>query len=148
MLFLGSADRSLDDKGRLILPPEFRDAIRENVPEGYVVLTIYGNQVIGITPAQWEHAVNEFMSVKAPDKDMEEEMLLFTSCYAKAPVSKQGRIAIPATLRKYGRLEGNVTVMGAGRRFVIRPEGGIDELLSRKRDISAQLGENNLNLKI
>ncbi|BCS88345.1 division/cell wall cluster transcriptional repressor MraZ [Pseudodesulfovibrio sediminis] len=148
MLFFGHAHRSLDDKGRLILPPEFRDVIRENVPEGYVVLTIYGNQVIGITPSQWDHAVKEFMSVKAPDNDLEEEMLLFFSCYTKAPVSKQGRIAIPADLRKSGGLEGNVTVLGAGRKFVIRPEDGFDNLLNRKRDISRQLAENNLDLKI
>lgn len=148
MLFLGHAHRTLDDKGRLILPPEIKDAILENIPEGYVVLTYYRNQVIGISPQQWEHAVKEFMSVKAPDRDFEEEKLLFFSCFTKAPVNKQGRIAIPAALRKTGGLDKDVSVMGAGSRFVIIPSEGLDDIISRKRDIAPQLSENNLNLGI
>ena len=148
MKFYGHAHRTLDEKGRLILPPKFRDLILENVPEGYIVLTIYGNRIIGITPTQWEHLVSELEAIKVPSPDMEETMILVYAGYTEVPVNKQGRIAIPANLRKSGKLGTNVSVMGAGGRFEIRPEDSFDDLMSKPRNISAELAENNANLGI
>ncbi len=148
MKFRGHAHRSLDDKGRLILPTEFRDMIRSNVPEGFIVLTIYGNQIIGITPEQWNHIEEELEKIKTPSPALQETMLLLYSCYTEAPVSKQGRIAIPAHLRKSGKLGKDVAILGAGRRFEIRPADSFEDLLSRQRDVSPELAENNVNLGI
>ncbi len=148
MRFKSHAHRNLDDKGRLILPPEFRDIIRENVPEGFIVLTIYGNQVIGITPAQWAHIEDEIEKIKSPSPELQETKLLLYSCYTEVPVSKQGRIAIPAHLRKSGNLGKEVVVMGAGPRFEIRPSDSFANLLGKVRDVSPELAENNVDLGI
>ncbi len=66
MKFRGHAHRSLDDKGRLILPPDFRDLIRAEVSDAVIVLTIYDKHVIGITPEQWTRLEGELEKVKSP----------------------------------------------------------------------------------
>ncbi|QGY40121.1 division/cell wall cluster transcriptional repressor MraZ [Pseudodesulfovibrio cashew] len=148
MKFRGHAHRSLDDKGRLILPPSFKDLILENVPEGYIVLTVFNNQVIGITPTQWDHIESEIEKIKAPDPDVEETKLMLYACYTEVAVNKQGRIALPAQLRKTGGLESDVEVMGAGNHFQIRPAGSFEELMSRRRNIAPQMAEYNVDLKL
>jgi len=150
MKFFGQAYRNLDAKGRLLLPPEFRDLIHSNIPEGYVVLSIYNNQVIGITPAQWDHLVAELDKIKSPSNDLEETKMLLFSNYVQAPVSKQGRIAIPAHLRQSGKIgtEMEVVVLGAGNRFEIRPKEEYTNMLDKKRDVSSELRENNADLGI
>jgi MraZ protein len=146
MKFRGHAHRSLDDKGRLILPPEFRDSIRSAVPEGVIVLTIYDKQVIGITPAQWAELEDELEKVKTPSRELQNTIRILYSGYTETPVSAQGRIAIPAHLRKSGKLDKDVVVMGAGRRFEIWPADSYEQLLDGDYDVSTELAENNVSM--
>ena len=47
MLFRGQSYRSLDAKGRLMLPPEFRDALTAASADGTFVLTTYDGCLVG-----------------------------------------------------------------------------------------------------
>ena len=47
MLFRGQSYRSLDAKGRLMLPPEFRDALTAASVDGTFVLTTYDGCLVG-----------------------------------------------------------------------------------------------------
>ncbi|WP_285905296.1 division/cell wall cluster transcriptional repressor MraZ [Pseudodesulfovibrio pelocollis] len=146
MKFRGHAHRSLDDKGRLILPPEFRDLIRSGVPEAVIVLTIFDKHVIGITPTQWARMEDELEKVKAPSRELQNTIRILYSGYTETPVGAQGRIAIPAHLRKSGKLDKDVVVMGAGRRFEIWPAESFEQLLDEDYDVSRELAENNVSL--
>lgn len=146
MKFRGHAHRSLDDKGRLILPPDFRDLIRSGVPEAVIVLTIFDKHVIGITPAQWARMEDELEKVKSPSRELQNTIRILYSGYTETPVGAQGRIAIPAHLRKSGKLDKDVVVMGAGRRFEIWPADSFERLLDEDYDVSRELAENNVSM--
>jgi MraZ protein len=146
MKFRGHAHRSLDDKGRLILPPDFRDMIRSGVEDAVIVLTIYDRHVIGITPKQWDRLENELEKLKAPSRALQNTIRILYSGYTETLVTKQGRIAIPAHLRKSGKLEKDVVVMGAGSRFEIWPSDSFEQLLDQDYDVSSELAENNVTL--
>jgi MraZ protein len=146
MKFRGHAHRSLDDKGRLILPPDFRDMIRSGVPESVIVLTIFDKHVIGITPTQWGRLEDELEKVKTPSRELQNTIRILYSGYTETPVGAQGRIAIPAHLRKSGKLDKDVVVMGAGRRFEIWPADSFERLLDEDYDVSQELAENNVSL--
>lgn len=146
MKFRGHAHRSLDDKGRLILPPEFRDAIHAELPDGIIVLTIFDKHVIGITPSQWAKLESELESIRTPSRALQNTIRLLNSGYTETPVGKQGRIAIPAHLRKSGKLGGEVVVLGAGRRFEIWSAESFEALLDEDYDVSSELAENNVSL--
>jgi MraZ protein len=128
MKFRGHAHRSLDDKGRLILPPEFRDAIRAELPDAVIVLTIFDKHVIGITPDQWSKLERELESIKSPSRALQNTIRLLNLGYTETPVGKQGRIAIPAHLRKSGKLDKEVVV------------------IDQDYDVSTELAENNVSL--
>ena len=146
MKFKGHAHRSLDDKGRLILPPEFRDLIRADEDDAIIVLTIYQRHVIGITPAQWERLEEELEKVKVPSPQLQDSIRILYSGYTETPVNKQGRIAIPMHLRKSGKLDKDVVVLGAGKRFEIWPSESYERLLDQDYDVSSELAENNVSL--
>lgn len=111
--------RTLDDKGRLVLPPAFRDQIFAEVPEGNIVLTLHKGNIIGITPAQWSVAVNELKKIKNPSPAALQEKNGFFSHYSEVQINKQGRIAIPSPLRTSTNLDADVVVLGLGERFEI-----------------------------
>ena len=113
--------RTLDDKGRLVLPPAFRDQILAEVPGGRIVLTLHKGNVIGITPAQWQVAVKELKKLKNPGPAALQEKNGFFSHYAEVAVNRQGRMAIPTPLRVSTGLESDVVVLGLGERFEIWP---------------------------
>ncbi|KAB1442144.1 division/cell wall cluster transcriptional repressor MraZ [Pseudodesulfovibrio senegalensis] len=146
MRFRGHAHRSLDEKGRLILPPDFKDKILSEVPEGKLVLTIWEKHVIGITPSQWDRLEEELEKIKAPSRQMQNIIRIFYSGYEEVGVAKNGRIALPAHLRKSGKLEREVVVMGAGRRFEIWPAESFESLLEEDYDVSEELAENNVSI--
>lgn len=146
MRFRGHAHRSLDEKGRLILPPDFKDKILAEVPDGKLVLTIWEKHVIGITPTQWDRLEEELEKIKAPSRQMQNIIRIFYSGYEEVNVAKNGRIAIPAHLRKSGKLERDVVVMGAGRRFEIWPAESFESLLEEDYDVSDELADNSVSL--
>ncbi|MCJ2164893.1 MULTISPECIES: division/cell wall cluster transcriptional repressor MraZ [unclassified Pseudodesulfovibrio] len=146
MKFRGHAHRSLDDKGRLILPPEFKDLIRAELPDATIVLTIYDKHVIGITPEQWTRLESELEKVKTPSRDLQNTIRLFNSGYTETHVGSQGRIAIPAHLRKSGKLDKDVVVLGAGKRFEIWSAESFEMLLDEDYDVSSELAEHNVSL--
>jgi len=146
MKFRGHAHRSLDDKGRLILPPDFRDAIRVGDADAVIVLTIFRKHVIGITPSQWDRLEDELEKVRVPSPALHNIKRILYSGYTEVPVNKLGRIAIPAHLRKSGKLEKDVVVMGVGRHFEIWPADSFEHLLDEDYDVSSELAENNVSL--
>lgn len=146
MIFRGHAHRSLDEKGRLVLPPDFRDMIRAESKDAVIVLTIFEKNVIGITPEQWTLLESELEKVKTPSRALQNTKRILYSGYTEMPVGKQGRIAIPAHLRKSGKLDKDVVILGAGKRFEIWPADRFEQLLEEDNDVSSELAENNVSL--
>jgi len=138
--------RTLDEKGRLVLPPAFRDQILAEVPEGKIVLTLHKGNIIGITPEQWTVAVNELKKIKNPGPAALQEKNGFFSHYAEVLVSKQGRIAIPSPLRTSTDLGDDVSVLGLGGRFEIWPKGKFVETFKAPVDASEEYEANGVNL--
>ena len=60
MLFRGQSYRSLDAKGRLMLPPEFRDALTAASADGTFVLTTYDGCLVGYPAPLWNELEERF----------------------------------------------------------------------------------------
>ena len=60
MLFRGQSYRSLDAKGRLMLPPEFRDALTAASADGTFVLTTYDGCLVGYPSPLWNELEERF----------------------------------------------------------------------------------------
>jgi MraZ protein len=112
----GSAESTLDDKGRVNIPVRFRDKY-----QGELVITWGMEQCAWImTPFVWER----FETVLRNSElfTQEERLILEDKHLNQAQVvelDKAGRIAIPPTIRKYAGLSRDCMVISAENRLSI-----------------------------
>jgi MraZ protein len=118
-MFRGHAYRSLDAKGRLMLPPDFREAITAESALASVMLTNFDGAVVGYPLAEWERIEESFNSINVLDKRLRNFQRFFISGALEVALDKQGRVLIPPHLRNYAKLDKDVVVAGVGRKFEI-----------------------------
>jgi MraZ protein len=109
--FLGTFDYAMDERGRVPLPPRYRDAFRSGVvlsqgsPDR--CLRIYTSEAFEAHAAQYMAQP----ALRRSGRDLRKS--LFSRSF-EAELDKQNRILIPAHMREYAGLSGKVLVIGAG----------------------------------
>ncbi len=108
-MFLGEHDRTLDDKGRLILPAPFRDALGNRG----AVITRGLDRCVVLFPSdhflQWRDKIEHLPLTSGQGRALKRH---FYSGAAVANTDGQGRVSIPPFLREYAGLSGAVVVSG------------------------------------
>jgi MraZ protein len=99
-MFLGEFFHSLDPKGRLILPARFRELLTQ----AYVTSQLDGCLALW-TPAEFRSRAEEMKELaKGTATERHMARVFFASAQEASP-DRQGRIAIPANLRKFANLD-------------------------------------------
>lgn len=110
-MFEGQYNHTIDTKGRLSIPPKFRDELGStfHVTRGMDgCLFVYDNE-------NWAIFEKSLMSLpKFNSKELRNLRRIFISGAASVEVDKQGRILIPAALRECAGLEKDVVLAGVG----------------------------------
>lgn len=134
MMFLGTYEPKLDDKGRVILPARFREDM-----EGGIVLTRGQEHCIYAFPAQeFEQMTVELRRAPLSSKQARDYVrVLLSGAYKEVP-DKQGRITLPPDLREYAGLDRELTVIGAGSRAEIWNSQAWNDYLSVQEDVFSQ----------
>lgn len=115
VLFMGTYSPRLDDKGRMILPAKFRDKLA-----GGLVITRGQDNCLYIYPlgffeemaARWQTSPTTSRAVR------DHQRVMLSGASDEIP-DKQGRITVPALLRRYAGLDTECTVIGAGERLEV-----------------------------
>lgn len=114
-MFLGQYERSLDDKSRVAIPAELRAGLGTGA-----VLTRSFDHCLCIYPAaKWEalaQAIDDLPQVRTEVRSLARAIF-----GGAVPIEfdRQGRIIIPAFLREYADLHGEVMVVGVHSRVEI-----------------------------
>jgi len=106
-MFMGEYNHTIDEKGRIIIPSKFREALGDNfvVTQGLDgCLFVYANE-------EWEVFV-EGLSKLPGNKDARKLQRYFMAGAAQCEVDKQGRILIPQKLRQQAGLLKDVVFVG------------------------------------
>ena len=107
-MFLGTHYPRLDDKGRLVLPAKFREALAAGL-----VLTKGQDRCIWVWPAAeftvWAERLNA--ASRSDAKVQAYQRVLFSGASDEIP-DRQGRITVPAALREYAGLDRDLVVVG------------------------------------
>jgi MraZ protein len=107
-MFLGEHQHSLDAKGRVILPARFRDQLEGGAVMAKALdgcLAVYPNAEFAQVAARLNDARNRGA------RERQAARTFFAGAMEITP-DKQGRVAIPPTLREYAALDRDVIVAG------------------------------------
>ena len=108
-MFYGEFDYKIDEKGRVPIPPRFRNALKDGVvlaPSTEKCITAY-------TIPEWKKLSTTLTSSPLTRSKMRRlNRALFATAFS-TKVDNQGRIAIPAPLREHAEIVDEVVVVGA-----------------------------------
>jgi MraZ protein len=108
--FVGQFQHTLDAKGRLILPARFRPEFERG---GHLSPNTEGCIALW-TPGEFARQSDERLAEsRTGGRDGRQRARYWAANSSDVEFDKQGRFALPSAIRDYGRLEGDVLVVGA-----------------------------------
>jgi len=114
-MFLGEYEYRVDAKGRLPLPPRFREKLKT----GLVLTAGPEKCIVAYAPADWEKLAGELTGGSiVPSKLRRLNRAMFASAYDLL-LDAQGRVALPQFLREHAGIDNEVVVAGANTYFEI-----------------------------
>jgi MraZ protein len=114
-MFYGEFDYKIDEKGRVSIPPKFRNYLKDGV-----VLTPGAEKcVTAYTVTEWKKLSSTLTNSPLSRSKMRKlSRALFATAFSTR-TDQQGRIAIPAPLREHAQISDDVIVAGANTYFEI-----------------------------
>jgi MraZ protein len=127
-MFLGTHSPRLDEKGRIILPAKFR----EELASGLVLTRGQEHCIYVFSAREFEKVHEQMREAPISNRQARDYIRVFLSGASDEVPDKQGRVTIPATLRKYAGLERELVVIGAGNRAEIWDATAWEQYLEEK----------------
>jgi MraZ protein len=113
-VFFGESEHTLDDKNRVSLPIRHREELGETVMIGRGT-----RGQINVLPVDlWKEMVDRAQQASQDRSDID-DTVRFLFSYNEAELDRQGRMVIPALLRRHAELFDDVVVLGSGDRVEI-----------------------------
>ena len=121
-MFIGEYRHTLDDKGRIAVPAKLRYSTLGE--EEYWVTTKGFDHCLFVYPRdEWNRIVEQLNGRLTLTKKEDRSFLrMFVSPANEQALDKQGRIALPQSLREYADIHREVVILGAIRRIEIWSE--------------------------
>jgi MraZ protein len=111
MLFLGRHDYSMDERGRIPMPPRFREALMQ----GVILTQGAPDRCIRAYPADsFEQQASQYLAAPITTRSGRVMRRAFFSGSYQSEMDKQGRVLIPPVLRQFAGLDGAVVIVGTG----------------------------------
>jgi len=137
-VFIGKHDRSLDDKGRLVLPSNYR---RDFEDAGGGVLAPWDRCLALWTKAKFEDVMKQLIEkVRAGEAD-DDVVRLFQGDAADVQLDSQGRFVVPEEHRRHAGITREVKVLGQTDRVELWDAGRFGEVQRDKTpdEVSAEI---------
>ncbi len=114
-MFFGEYSHNIDDKGRLIIPSKFRESL-----SGQFVLTKGLDCCLFVFSLdEWEKFEEKLKALPVSDKNARAFTRFFFAGASDCELDRQGRVSVPASLRKYAKISKEVTIIGVSNRLEI-----------------------------
>jgi MraZ protein len=127
----------MDDKGRITIPPRYRDILKER-QEQHLIVTNLDGYLIAFPQSEWEVIEQRLSQLSILDKKFRSFQRFFVSGASECPFDRQGRILLPPSLREYAKLDKDVVLAGAVRCFEIWDRTSWDQEMARIEDLDTE----------
>jgi MraZ protein len=130
-VFVGTHTPRLDDKGRLLVPSRYREALAG----GFYLTRGQGPCLHAYPRVDFERRYAELRAATATNPAVREYLRVMLAGASEEELDKQGRFTVPPVLRTFAGLDREVAVVGAGERLEVW-----DEASWRERFAQAEAG--------
>ncbi len=114
-MFMGEYQHSVDDKGRMIIPAKFREALGTTF-----VMTRGLDQCLFVYPmSEWAVLEQKLKALSLMKSDARAFTRFFFSGAVECELDKQGRVNIPNNLREHAKLDKDCVVLGVSNRVEV-----------------------------
>lgn len=135
---MGEYEHNIDVKGRIIIPVKFRDKLGEQF-----VVTRGLDHCLFIYPKdEWDILEDKLKQLPLTKKDARQFTRFFLSGASELQIDKQGRISIPAPLRKYAQLTKQCAIIGVSNRIEIWDDALWQSYVAESEASFAHIAEN------
>lgn len=112
---MGEFQHSVDEKGRLIMPAKFREALGLS----FVVTKGLDNCLFVYPKSEWQQLEAKLKTLPLTNASARQFVRFFFSGANECELDKQGRVLLPPNLREYAKLERDCVVIGVSNRVEI-----------------------------
>ncbi len=137
-MFRGRSAHVLDAKGRLSIPARFRDVLKAGY-DNKLIVTNLPSCLAAYPFEEWRKIEEQFAAYSFGPAHIISFKRYFLGAAVECPVDAQGRILIPAVLRKEAGLNREVVLSGMLNFFEIWSKERLDEELASTRDKFEQI---------
>ena len=138
-MLMGEYNYTIDSKGRLNFPAKFR----EEMGPSFVVTRWLDHCLVAFSMQEFEKMADS-LAQRSMAKSRDLQRFLFSAAEEVKP-DKQGRILLPAVLRRHAGLEKEVTIIGSRNRAEIWATDAWNaynqETLENSEDLAAAMEE-------
>ena len=114
-MFLGTFEHTLDAKGRLAIPAKLRNSLGEKA-----VLTRSPDRCLVLYPMdEWNRLAQQLSQLSQADRNARDLQYFIFGGASECEIDAQGRIIVPAMLRNYASIDGDVVSVGMNTHIVI-----------------------------
>ncbi|MRH42157.1 division/cell wall cluster transcriptional repressor MraZ [Aquibacillus halophilus] len=143
-MFMGEFQHTIDAKGRIIVPAKFR----EGLGDMFVVTRGLDQCLFAYPMNEWRILEDKLKKLPLTKKDARAFTRFFFSGAVECEVDKQGRINIPAPLRKYATLDKDCVVIGVSNRIEFWSTNEWEAYVEGSEESFAEIAENMLDFDI
>lgn len=117
--FIGHHTYSLDNKGRVSIPSEFRDVLSERYDEKLVLMKHYDRCLVAYPVEEWAKLDEKISALPASDPMVTRFLRNFYSSAKVCELDGQGRVLVPPALKAYAGLTREVIIIGLSNKMEI-----------------------------
>ncbi len=117
-MFRGRYEYALDSKGRISIPPKFKEILNQDY-DNRLVISNYDRCLVIFPFQEWALLEEKVKNLPPLTRDVRDFLRFFYSSGIDCEIDKHGRLLIPQALREYASLQKDVVVVGGGKRIEI-----------------------------
>jgi MraZ protein len=136
-MFMGEYHHSIDEKGRMIIPAKFREALGTTF-----VMTRGLDHCLFVYPmSEWSVLEQKLKSLSLMKSDARAFTRFFFSGAVECELDKQGRVNIPSNLREHAKLDKDCVVIGVSNRVEVWSKEAWESYFRQSEDSFNEIAE-------